>query len=58
MTKEGKGVADATWSSQDLTGKVSKTYRYVKQGLGGDGSKGGKHDSTMSRKRGYVQCDG
>ena len=58
MTKEGKGVAGATWSLQDLTRQVSKTCRYVKRGLGGDGSKGGKHDPTMSRRRGYVQRDG
>jgi len=28
--KEGEGVAGAIGSSQDLTGKVCKTYRYVK----------------------------
>jgi len=30
ITKEGEGVAGATWSSQDLAEYVSKTYRYVK----------------------------
>jgi len=30
MIKEGEGVAGATGSSQDLTGKVSKTCRYVR----------------------------
>ena len=58
MTKEGEGVAGAIWYSQELAGKVSKTCRYVKRELGGDGSKDGKHDPVMSRKRGYVQRDG
>ena len=30
---------------------------YVKQGLGGDRSKDGEHDLTMSRRRGYVLRD-
>ena len=29
ITKEGEGVTGATGPSQDLTGKVSKTFRYV-----------------------------
>ena len=33
MTKEGEGVTSATWSLQDLAGKVSKTCRYVKRRL-------------------------
>jgi len=33
MIKEGKGVASATWSLQDLTRKVSKTCKYIKQRL-------------------------
>jgi len=44
MTKEDEGVASATGSSQDLAGKVSKICRYVKRGLGEDGSKSGKYD--------------
>ena len=58
MAKKGKDIANAIGSSQDLTRKVSKTYRYVKRGLEGDGSKDSKHDPTMSRRRGYVQRDG
>jgi len=38
MAKEGKGVAGTTESSEDFVGKVGKTCRYVKRGLGGDGS--------------------
>jgi len=30
MTKEGKGVAHAIGSSQDLAGKVSKTCKYIR----------------------------
>ena len=58
MAKVGEGVTGATWSSQDLTGKVSKICRYVRRGLGEDGFKGDKHDLTMSHRRGYVQRDG
>ena len=50
MIKEGKDIDGATGSSQDLAGKVSKTCRYIKRGLGRDGSKGGKHDPNMSRR--------
>ena len=56
--KEGEGVAGATGSSQDLIKKVNKTCMYVKRGLRGDRFKGGKHDPTVSRRRGYVQRDG
>ena len=56
MTKEGEDVTGEIGSSQDLTGKVSKTYKYVKRELRGDGSKAA-NDLTMSRRRGYVQCD-
>ena len=55
MTKESEDVADAIWSSQDLVRKVRKIFRYVRWGLRGDGFKGGKHDPTMSRRRGDVQ---
>ena len=58
MVKEGEGVASATGSSQDLTGKVSKTCRYIKRELGREWSKDGKHDPTISHKRGYVERDG
>jgi len=34
MVKEGEGVAGATGSSQDLSGKGRKTCRYVRGGLG------------------------
>ena len=57
MTKEGESVAGATRSLHDLAGKVSKTYMYVKRGLRGDGSKGDKHDPTISHRRDYVQRD-
>jgi len=30
MAKEGEGIAGATRSSQDIAGKVSKTYKYVR----------------------------
>ena len=50
LSKYGEGVDDATRSSQDLIGQVSKTCRYVKGGFGEDGSKGSMHDSTMSHK--------
>jgi len=33
IAKVGEGVAGATWSSQDLIGKVSKICRYVRWGL-------------------------
>ena len=39
---------------QDLAGKVRKTCKYVKRRLRRDGSKGDKHDPTMSRRQGYV----
>jgi len=54
MIKEGEGVAGAIRSSQDIAGKYSKICRCVKGELRGDGSKGGKHDLTMSHKRGYI----
>jgi len=57
MIKEGEGIICATGSSQDLTGKVSKTCKYVRWGLGGDGSERGNHDSIMSHRWGYVQRD-
>ena len=38
--------------------EVSKTCRYVKWGLGEDGSKGVKHNSIISGRQGHVQCDG
>ena len=58
MTKEGEDVASVTKSSQDLAGQLSNTCRYVKRGLRGDESKGGKHDPTISRRQDYVQRDG
>ena len=57
MAKEGEGVAGATRSSQDLAEYVSKTCRYVKRGLGGDGFKGSKYDPITSRRQGYIQRD-
>jgi len=30
MTKEGESVVGATWSSQDLAGKVSIICRYIR----------------------------
>ena len=57
MAKEGEGVVGAIESSQDLTGKVSKTCRYVKRELGRDGFKGNKYDPIMSHRRNDVQCD-
>jgi len=44
MANDGESVACATGSSQDLAGKVSKTYKYIKRGLRGDRSNGGKYD--------------
>jgi len=29
MAKEDEGITGVIWSSQDLTGKVSKTCRYI-----------------------------
>ena len=47
MTKEGEGVAGATRSYEVFTRpcRVSQQIcRYIKRGLEGDESKGGKHD--------------
>ena len=58
MVKEGEGVVGATKFSQGIVGKINKTCRHIKRGLGGDRFKSVKHDPTMSRKRGDVQCNG
>ena len=53
MTKESKDVG-ATRSSQNPTGKFSKTWGRVRWGLRGVESECGKHDLNMPRKRGHV----
>jgi len=53
MTKEGED-GGVTEPSQDLVERVNKTYKYVRWGLGRVGSKGDKHDSIMSHRRGHV----
>jgi len=58
MTKKGEGVVGAIRSSQDLAGKVSKTYRYVRRRLEGDGSESDKHDPIISYRQGHGQRDG
>ena len=58
MTKDGEGIAGAIRSSQNLVVKVSKTCRYVRWELRGDGYENGKHDPTMFRRWSYVQHDG
>jgi len=58
MAKESEGVIGATWSSQNLTKKVSQTCGHVRWELGGVGSESGKHDLIMSSRRGHVQYDG
>ena len=57
MTKEGEGVAGAIKSLQAM--KESQQNLQIRRWeLREDGSKSGKHDPTMSRRRGYVQHDG
>ena len=58
MAKESEGIASLTGSSRDLQGKSSKPEGTLNENWEEMNLKAGKHNQTMSHRRGDVQYDG